>query len=63
MSEQSQKDQYKRFLLVAIGCFILVLGMSLILRYWAELIIFAKGVSGMVLAVGGLVMLYGLNKK
>ncbi len=60
----SKKDQkaYKKFIGMAVGCFILVLGVSMILSYWEAVVIVFKGLTGMGLAVGGLLVLYSLNK-
>ena len=61
MSEE-QKTNYKKFLNFVIGFFLLVLGITLVLACWNEVVIFFKGIIGMILAMAGLLVLYTLNK-
>ncbi|MFT5387311.1 MAG: hypothetical protein ACI9E5_000438 [Candidatus Omnitrophota bacterium] len=44
------------------GVFVLTLGMTLNLRWWPEFIDLLKGAIGITLAMGGLLMMYGVNK-
>lgn len=63
MSEKKEVNPYKKFILLLTGFVILVLGISLILCWWHEVIVFVKGFIGMALAISGLLMMYGLNKE
>jgi len=62
MSEQNNSN-YKNFLLGAIGGFLTVLGITLALVFWADVVSFFKGIVGMVFAIAGLGILYFLSKK
>jgi uncharacterized membrane protein len=46
----------------AAGAVMLVLGVSLILAWWPDVIAFVRGMIGMVLAVGGLLILYFIKR-
>ena len=62
MNSSNQKDTYKKFLLFVIGFFILILGVTLILAWWPSVAILFRGAIGVILALAGLMMLYGLSK-
>ena len=62
MAKDSQKSAYKKFLMFLIGFFILILGITLILAWWEDVVVLFKGAIGMILALGGLLALYTLNK-
>ena len=62
MAKDSQKSAYKKFLMFCIGFFILILGVTLILAWWESVVVLFKGALGMILALGGLLALYTLNK-
>jgi len=62
MAKDSQKSTYKKFLLFVVGFFILILGITLILVWWSNVLILFKGAIGIILALGGLLTLYALNK-
>ena len=62
MTKDSQKSAYKKFVMFLIGFLILVLGITLILVWWKDVVILFKGAIGIVLALAGLLMLYTLNK-
>lgn len=53
---------YKKFIKFLVGSFILVLGMTLILLWWDDVAVLARGSIGFILAGGGLLTLYVLNK-
>lgn len=53
---------YKKIILYAIGGFILVLGITLILAWRPDVVVLFRGMIGMVLAVGGLAILYSLQR-
>ena len=62
MKKDDQKKSYKKFVLLVGGFFILVLGITLILACWKDVVSLFRGASGMVLALGGLFMLYAVSK-
>ena len=62
MVKDHQKSTYKKFLMFLIGFFILILGITLILAWWEDVVVLIKGALGMILAFGGLLALYTLNK-
>ena len=62
MAKDHQKSTYKKFLMFLIGFFILILGITLILAWWKDVVILFKGAIGILLALGGLLALYTLNK-
>ena len=62
MKKDDQKKGYKKFVLFVAGFFILVLGVTLILVCWRDVVSLFRGASGMVLALAGLFMLYAVNK-
>jgi len=62
MPKDDQKNTYKKFIMYVIGFFILILGITLILAWWENVIILIKGALGIILALAGLLMLYTLNK-
>ncbi len=62
MAKDDQKSKYKKFLMFLVGFFVLILGITLILAWWQDVVILFKGAIGMILALGGLLALYTLNK-
>ncbi|HBG62133.1 MAG: hypothetical protein A2Y03_08785 [Omnitrophica WOR_2 bacterium GWF2_38_59] len=62
MVEKKDPD-FKKFKTFIIGLFLLILGITLVLSCWSEVVIFFKGIMGMVFAMAGLLVLYTLNKK
>lgn len=62
MAKDTQKENYKKFILFAVGFFILALGTTLILVWWKDLVVLFKGAVGFILALAGLFMLYAVNK-
>lgn len=62
MTKDNQNSTYKKFIMYVIGFFILILGITLILTWWENVIILIKGALGIILALVGLLMLYTLNK-
>jgi hypothetical protein len=61
MSRKDEKN-FKKFLVMLVGSFLLIVGVAMILGCWQELVIFFKGVTGMILAGSGLLVLYSLSK-
>ena len=62
MSKEESKS-YKKFILLLAGSFVLVLGITLNLIWWREFVMIGKGIIGFILALAGLLMMYGVNKK
>jgi len=62
MAKDQQKNAYKKFVTFLIGFFILILGITLILAWWEDVATLIRGALGMMLAGGGLLALYTLNK-
>ena len=62
MAKDDQNKTFKKFLLFVIGFFILIFGIMLILVWWQYVAFLFKGAVGLILALAGLLMLYGLNK-
>ncbi len=56
-------DQYKKFVLFLIGTFILILGVTLILKWWPAVVLLFQGGTGIILAISGLMILYYLKLK
>ncbi len=63
MSLKNQNQGYKKFLFILAGGVALILGVTLVLAWWKEAVIFFKGAAGMTLAVAGLVILYFLQQE
>ena len=62
MGPDNQKNTYKKFLLFVVGFFILILGVTLVLAWWPFVVALFRGGIGVMLALAGLMMLYGLSK-
>ena len=62
MEKDDQKKSCKKFVLLVGGLFILVLGSTLILACWQDVVALFRGALGMVFALGGLFMLYAVSK-
>jgi len=62
MAKDHQKSTYKKFVMFLIGFFILILGITLILAWWVDVVALFKGAIGTILALAGLLTLYTLNK-
>jgi len=62
MTENKQNKAYKKFLLFLVGVFLLVLGITLILFWWDEVVALFQGALGLVIALSGMVILYYLKK-
>lgn len=60
---EKKESGFKNFRTFVVGFFLLVLGITLILSYWSQVVIFFKGIIGFILAMAGLLVLYTLNKK
>ncbi|OGX27625.1 MAG: hypothetical protein A2705_03840 [Omnitrophica WOR_2 bacterium RIFCSPHIGHO2_01_FULL_52_10] len=53
----------KKAVLFALGSAILVLGIALVLRFWADVVVLFRAGVGMALALTGLLILYSLGRK
>jgi len=62
MAKDEKESRYKKFVLFAAGFFVLVLGITLILVCWNDVVALFKGASGIVFALAGLFMLYAAGK-
>ena len=49
--------------LFALGSVMLVIGIALVLRFWADVVVLFRAGIGMALALAGLLVLYSLNRK
>lgn len=57
------KARFPKLILYLAGSVILVLGIALVLRFWADVVLVFRAVIGMALALAGLLILYSLNRK
>ena len=60
---QKNDSSYKKFILLLVGAFVLILGVTLNLVWWHEFVMIGKGVSGIVLSLAGLLVMYSVGKK
>ena len=58
---ESEKKKSKNIAFI-VGLLVTVLGLAAILAWWPDVIIFVRGVVGMALAVGGLLIMYFVKK-
>lgn len=54
--------KYKEFLLILLGVFVLILGMTLILVWWDDVVRLFRGFLGITFAIAGLLILYWVKK-
>ncbi len=57
------QSTFKKSALYLLGSFILVLGIALILRWWADVAVLFRAGIGMALALAGLLILYSQGRK
>jgi len=62
MSQEKKENKAKKIILFLAGFVILILGISLVLFWWKDVVIFFRGILGMVIALSGLVILYFSGK-
>jgi len=62
MIDAPLKKEYKTFLMLLLGLFILILGVTFILVWWEDVVSLVRGVFGFALALGGLLVLYSIKK-
>ena len=61
--QMKMKARFPKLILYLAGSVILVLGIALILRFWADAVLVFRAGVGMVLALAGLLILYSLGRK
>ena len=52
----------KKLALTVPGIFLVIIGSTLILAWWPDVVSFFRGIVGMALAVSGLLVLYSVSK-
>ena len=57
MMASREKNSFKNLLFFILGGFILIVGITMILVYWPDVVILFKGAVGIVLALTGLIIL------
>ena len=62
MEKDDRKNSYKKFVLFVAGFFVLILGITLILVCWEDVVALFRGAFGVALALAGLGMLYAVSK-
>ena len=63
MTTKSENGNYKKFLMYLSAVFVLILGITLTLVWWDDVVSLFKGFLGIAFALVGLVMLYVFNTK
>ncbi len=61
MTKKDQKNNYKKFVLFVVGFFVLVLGITLTLVWWKDVVGLFRGSIGVILSLAGLFALYAIN--
>jgi len=54
----TKKQKSKKMIYLIAGCVFLVLGITLVLVWWEDVVSLFRGLLGMVMAVGAMVLLY-----
>ena len=57
------KARFSKLILYLVGSAVLVLGIALVLRFWADVVLVFRAGIGMALALAGLLILYSLGRK
>jgi hypothetical protein len=57
-----ENNSYKKFLMTLTGAVLVVVGMTLILTWWEDVVRLFRGFTGIALAFAGMVMLYFVKK-
>ena len=60
---KKKKDDYKKFLLYLIGGVTLLIGITLTLNWWNDILILFRGTLGILLSLSGMFALYIASKK
>ena len=63
MAQNNESSSYKKFLMYLSACFILLIGITLILVWWDAVVNLFKGFLGLGFALAGLISLYILNNQ
>ena len=63
MTKSDQKGTYKKFILFLVGFLILILGITLILAWWKDVVVLFKGAVGIIFALAGLFTMYAMNRQ
>ncbi len=63
MSEDDQKKGYKKFIFFLIGFFVLILGITLTLAWWEDVVTLFRGGIGIIFSLAGLFTLYAVGKQ
>ena len=58
----SDDKTYQKFVLYIVGSFLVVLGTTLILIWWKDVVSLFKGALGIIAALSGLIVFYYLRK-
>lgn len=58
----STKTPLTKLVLYLLGSLVLVLGITLVLAWWRDVVVLFRGVAGIGLALAGLLVLYSLKK-
>ncbi len=61
--KKSESPGYRKFLMYLSACFILLVGIILVLVWWDSVVNLFKGFLGLAFALAGLLMLYILNNQ
>lgn len=59
----TKKNTLKELIGFPLGCILLIIGVTLILVWWQDLVIIFRGVIGFIIALAGLFMLYLAGQK
>ena len=62
-TKENNDSLYKKFIKYLAGTFVLILGITLVLVWWDDVVGLFRGVTGMVLALAGMVFLYSLRNQ
>jgi hypothetical protein len=57
------KVRFPKLILYLAGSVMLVLGIALVLRFWADVVLVFRAGIGIALALAGLLVLYSLNRE
>ena len=60
--EFSMADSYKTFLKALLGVVILIVGVTMILAWWPQVVALFQGFLGLAFAIAGMLVLYSISK-
>jgi uncharacterized membrane protein len=63
MKQNKQSPSYKKFLMYLSAVFSMLLGITLVLVWWPDVVSLFRGFVGMAFALAGLLILYILNNQ